>query len=189
MKSYIILLVKNMTKEKTILKITLSGLLLSLGYVLPFLTGNIPEIGSMLSPMHIPVFICGLLCGWKYGLGIGIILPLLRGVTIGMPILYPAALAMSLELGTYGLVCGFIKNRNQIINIYIVMIISMIFGRLIWGIVRYLMTIFDQTLSFSLEIFLSSAVLSAWPGIILHLLIIPPIIIGLNKLSFIKDLD
>lgn len=58
--------------------LTLSALFLALGYALPFLTGQIPQFGSMLLPMHIPVFLCALICGWQYGAVIGFILPLTR---------------------------------------------------------------------------------------------------------------
>lgn len=52
-------------------KVTLAGVLLALTLLLPFLTGQIPQIGSMLSPMHIPVLICGFVCGWQYGFAVG----------------------------------------------------------------------------------------------------------------------
>ena len=51
--------------------LTLSAMFTALGLVLPMLTGNIPQIGSMLLPMHIPVFLCSLICGWQYGLAVG----------------------------------------------------------------------------------------------------------------------
>ena len=49
-------------------KLTLSALFLALGLVLPLITGQIPQIGKMLLPMHIPVLLCGMVCGWPYGL-------------------------------------------------------------------------------------------------------------------------
>ena len=79
-------------------KLTLSAAFLGLGLVLPFLTGQVPQVGSMLLPMHIPVLLCGIICGWEYGLAVGAILPLLRSVIFGMPPMYPTALAMTFEL-------------------------------------------------------------------------------------------
>ncbi len=61
----------------------------------------------MLLPMHIPVLLCGLICGWKYGILVGFILPLLRHTIFGMPILFPTGIAMAFELATYGFVIGF----------------------------------------------------------------------------------
>ena len=91
--------------------LTLSALFLALGYVLPFLTGQIPQFGSMLLPMHIPVFLCGLICGWQYGAVIGFILPLTRCLFFSMPPVY-VAIAMAFELATYGFVAGFLYNRS-----------------------------------------------------------------------------
>ncbi len=83
--------------------------------VLPFLTGQIPEIGSMLSPMHIPVLICGIICGWKYGILVGAITPILRSVIFHMPPMYPTAISMAFELATYGFVSGLLfKIFNEV---------------------------------------------------------------------------
>lgn len=54
-------------QKEQIQNMVLSALLLAIGLVLPFLTGQIPEIGSALLPMHIPVLICGFICGWQWG--------------------------------------------------------------------------------------------------------------------------
>ena len=90
--------------------LTLAALFLALGLVLPFLTGQIPEIGGMLLPMHIPVLICGFVCGWKYGLVVGFITPLLRMMLFGMPPL-ATAVGMAFELATYGAVTGIVYHK------------------------------------------------------------------------------
>ena len=92
--------------KHNIKNMTMAAMFLALGLVLPFFTGQIPQIGSMLLPMHIPVFLCGLICGWQYGGIVGFILPLLRYAIFGMPVLFPNGIAMSFELMTYGLVVG-----------------------------------------------------------------------------------
>ncbi|MBQ1258575.1 MAG: ECF transporter S component, partial [Clostridia bacterium] len=79
------------TYRSNILKLTLSAMFMAIGLVLPLLTGQIKTIGNMLLPMHIPVMLCGLICGWYYGAAVGFILPILRSVTFGMPELYPSA--------------------------------------------------------------------------------------------------
>lgn len=179
-------------KNKTVLKITLSGMLLAIGIVLPFLTGQIPEIGAMLCPMHIPVIICGFICGWKYGLIVGLILPILRSIMFSMPPMYPGALSFAFEFGTYGLVSGLgyelIKkmNKNNIIYLYIVLIITMLLGRTVWGAVRYIMALIDNTIPFSFTIFLSGAFVTAWPGIILQLVLIPILVNSLKNVNIIK---
>ena len=75
--------------------LALSAMFLALGLVLPFLTGQIPEIGNLLLPMHLPVLLCGLVCGWKYGLAVGFTTPLLRSMLFGMPTFYPSAVSMA----------------------------------------------------------------------------------------------
>ena len=116
-------------------KLTYAALFLALALVLPFLTGQIPEIGKALSPMHIPALLCGFLCGWPWGLAVGFIAPLLRSVLFGMPAMFPGAVAMAFELAVYGGLAGLLyrllprKKRN----VYITLIVSMIAGRLVWG--------------------------------------------------------
>ncbi len=125
-------------KKKT-QKFTLSAMLIAIGMVLPFLTGQIPQIGNMLCPMHMPVFLCGLICGWPYGMAVGFVLPVLRSVIFGMPMLYPSAISMAFELATYGFVSGFLYNRSRwqcIIALYRSLILAMISGRIVWGVVQ-----------------------------------------------------
>ena len=177
-------------KQIKIFKITLSGLLLALGIVLPFLTGM--QLGSVLCPMHIPILLCGIICGWQYGLLIGIICPLLRSVIVGMPPIYPTAISMSVELGIYGFVSGllFEKLKNKNLNLLLVCFISLIsaqlLGRLGWGLVRFIMGLIDKTNVFTFNAFLSGAFIVAWPGILVQLIIIPILIISLNKAGYIK---
>ena len=66
-------------------RLVYSALFLALALLLPFLTGQIPQIGSALNPMHIPVLLCGFVCGWPWGLAVGLIAPLLRHLLFGMP--------------------------------------------------------------------------------------------------------
>ena len=87
-------------------KLVLASLFLAIGLILPFFTGQIPAIGNMLLPMHIPVLICGFVCGWKYGFLVGGIMPILRSFLFGMPVIFPNAIAMAVELATYGACTG-----------------------------------------------------------------------------------
>ena len=126
---------------KNMKKIILSALFMSMGIVLPFLTGQIQQIGNMLLPMHIPVFLCGLICGWKYGLVVGLLTPLTRSVWIGMPVLFPNAVSMAFELAAYGAVSGFLYSRSPwkcIKSLYKSIITAMIAGRVVWGISQML---------------------------------------------------
>lgn len=133
-------------------KLTYSALYLAIALVLPFLTGQIPEIGSMLCPMHIPALLCGFVCGWPWGLAVGFVSPLLRSLLFGMPTAY-TAVAMAFELAAYGAVSGILyrifPRRNW--SVYVTLIAAMIVGRLVWGCVQFMMaglqhTVFDRSL-------------------------------------------
>lgn len=168
--------------------IALSGLFIALGIVLPFLTGQIPNIGRMLLPMHIPVLLCGFVCGWPFGLIVGFVTPLLRSVMFGMPPLFPTAVAMSFELVAYGLTAGlFYKySKKNTLSTYITLLLSMICGRIVWGIVSLVLYGLSGT-AFTWQMFAAGAFINAIPGIILQIVIIPPIIIALKRGNIIKD--
>mgnify|MGYP000982555498 CR=1 FL=1 len=168
--------------------IALSGLFIALGIVLPFLTGQIPNIGRMLLPMHIPVLLCGFVCGWPFGLIVGFVTPLLRSVMFGMPPLFPTAVAMSFELAAYGLTAGlFYKySKKNTLSTYITLLLSMICGRIVWGIVSLVLYGLSGT-AFTWQMFAAGAFINAIPGIILQIVIIPPIIIALKRGNIIKD--
>ena len=94
-----------------VIQLVTAALCLALCMVLPFLTGQIPQIGSALSPMHIPVLMCGFLCAPAYAAAVGFIAPLLRFALFGMPPIFPTGVAMCFELATYGLVAGVLYRR------------------------------------------------------------------------------
>lgn len=181
-----------MNRRELILKISLSGMFIALAIVLPFLTGQIPDVGSMLCPMHIPILICGFILGWKYGVVVGFISPLLRSFIFTMPPLYPAAITMAFELAAYGFITGLlfeiIKKRNLLTN-YIILLSAMLGGRIIWGIVRFILSLMDGTFNFTFEMFVSGAFLTAWPGIILQLILIPVLIVALDKTGVLKKIN
>lgn len=160
----------------------LSAMFLALAMVLPFLTGQIPEIGSMLCPMHIPVILCGYFCGWKWGMAVGFIAPLLRSVWLGMPPMFPTALCMAFELGVYGCIAGALYRAlpKNLFGIYVSLITAMIAGRLVWGLARFLCTGLDVS-QFGLSAFWAGAVANAIPGIILQLILIPLIVKAFDK--------
>lgn len=163
-------------------KLTYAALFLALALVLPFLTGQIPEIGKMLSPMHIPVLLCGFLCGWPWGLAVGFIAPLLRSVLFGVPAMFPGAVAMAFELAVYGALSGLLYSilPRKTRSIYVTLIVSMIAGRVVWGIVRWILAGLSGS-SFTWELFIAGAVTNAVPGIILHIVLIPVLVIVLER--------
>ena len=174
-------------KKEKITKLTLSALFVALGIILPFFTGQIKEIGNMLLPMHIPVILCGLICGPWYGLGIGFVVPLMRSIMFGMPMIYPSAIAMAFELATYGFVVGFFYSKSPwkcIKALYKAMLTSMVAGRLVWGIaMTALMGIKGS--AFGLGAFFTGAVINAVPGIILQLILVPSIMVALKRAKLV----
>ena len=153
---------------------------IALGVVLPFVTMNIPEIGNMLLPMHIPVLLSGFILGPVYGMIVGFVTPLLRSIMFGAPIFYPKAIVMSFELLTYGLISGvfyhiIFNRRSKLINIYISLILAMVFGRVTYGIVQSIIGLVNMN-GFTFKVFVTEAIINAIPGIIIQLIIIPIII-------------
>ena len=173
---------------KSTKKLVLAGFFLALGLLLPFLTGQVPKIGNMLLPMHIPVLLSGFICGWQYGLVVGFVTPLLRSVLFGMPPMFPIAVAMAFELATYGLISGLLyrsllKRKSSIL---ISLISAMISGRIIWGIASYFLFGISGS-QFTIEIFMAGAFLNAIPGIILQIILIPIIVTLLERLNLTSN--
>ena len=172
--------------NKNVLRLTVSSLCLALALTLPFLTGQLPTLGSMLLPMHIPVLLCGFLCGPLWGAAVGLVAPLLRSVTLGMPPLFPTALCMAFELLTYGLISGLMhrllpKRRGYI---YLSLVIAMIVGRLVWGAASFV-CLGVSGRSFTFSAFLAGAVTGALPGIVAQIVLIPLLVMLLESPRFL----
>ena len=181
-------------RDPRVKNLVLSAVFFALGLVLPFVTGQIPEVGQMLLPMHLPVFFCSLICSWQYGLPVGFLLPLVRFLLFGMPPIYPNALAMSLELAAYGFFAGFFyklllgRGMKKFGALMIAMIASMILGRLIWGAAMWaLMSVGGK--AFTVEAFLAGAVLNAVPGIVMQIVLIPTVMLSMQRAGSIGEPD
>ncbi len=173
---------------KKLQQLVLASMFLAIGLVLPFFTGQIPQVGKMLLPMHIPVILCGLICGWQYGMIVGFVLPLMRSVLFSMPIMFPTAFAMAFELAAYGGIVGFLFHKARwqcIVSLYRCMLAAMLGGRIIWGIVMML-CMGIGTGKFTFSAFLTGAFLNAVPGIALQLVVIPVIMLALDRTHLVK---
>lgn len=168
-----------MTKAR---KLVSSALCLGLSLVLPLLTGQIQQIGNMLLPMHIPVLLCGFVCGPLWGALVGFVAPLLRYLIFGMPVIYPMGISMAFELGTYGLVSGLLYGLlpKQHRYVYVSLISAMIAGRLVWGLVRFILAGLTDS-QFPFSVFIAGALTEAIPGIVIQLIFIPIILMALRK--------
>ena len=186
-------------KKDMIKNMTLTAMFMAIGILLPFLTGQIPQFGNMMLPMHIPVILCGLICGWKYGLIIGLILPGFRHLLFFMPPLFapfppfhPILIPMTFELATYGFLAGLLYQRSRwqcVVALYRSMIIAMVAGRIVLGVVMAIHIPF-VTNGFSatalMPAFISGAFTMAIPGIIIQLTLIPVIMVALNRAGLVK---
>ena len=170
-----------LNSNSKIYKIILTGVFLALAYVMPFLTGQIPEIGAMLCPMHIPVLLCGFFCGGSWGFVIGFIAPLLRSLTLGMPPLFPVAVSMAFELAVYGAISGIMHRilPEKRLYIYCSLIVAMVLGRIVWGLAM-LMCMGISGGHFTFAAFFAGAITNAVPGIIVQIIFVP-LIVSLKK--------
>ncbi len=174
-------------KREEIKNLTLSAMFIAIGLVLPFLTGQIREIGNMLLPMHIPVFLCGLICSWKYGAAVGFVLPLLRSMIFGMPPIYPVAAAMAFEMAAYGFIAGFLYGRSRwqcVVALYRSIIAAMLAGRVVWGAAMLILLGLGGS-AFTWQAFIAGALLNAIPGIVLQLVLLPAVMLLLNRTGLV----
>ena len=179
-----------MKKHNKFLKMILSALFLALAYVMPFLTGQIPEIGAMLCPMHLPVLLCGFICGPVWGAAVGAVAPIFRSLTLGMPPLFPTALCMAFELAAYGAVAGLmhrlLPRKKQ--YIYCSLLAAMIAGRIVWGVASFIF-VGASGQSFIFAAFLAGAFTNAIPGIIVQILLVPVLVMLLDDPKIFKVRD
>lgn len=162
-----------------------TAMCVALGIVLPMAFHFVPNAGSILLPMHLPVLLCGLVNGPVWGLVAGIATPALSSMMTGMP---PAIYlpSMLFELAGYGLVAGLmmkmlLKKRNMR-TVYIALIAAMLVGRILYGLSNALIF---RVGAYSLEVWFAAAFTTALPGIVLQLVVIPPVVMALQKIKAI----
>lgn len=165
-----------------ILKTILAGMFLGIALALPFLTGQIPEVGQMLLPMHLPVMICGFICGPFYALVVGLIAPVLRFILFNNPPLVPKGIPMCFELATYGFVAGLLYRSlpKKKLYIWVSLVISMLAGRIVWAAAKMVLLGLGKA-PFSFTIFITDGFVEAAPGIIAQLILVPLIVMAIKK--------
>lgn len=173
--------------NKNTQNLVLAAFFLALGMILPAALGSVsPTIGSIISPLHIPVLLCGFICGKRYGFMVGFLSPLIKIAVYGVPPLF-IAIPMCVELAGYGFFTGFMSEKlgKSTKNIYISLITAMFIGRIAYGISTYLITTFALLGSgggeYTIAAFITSgAMLGGIPGIISHIIIIPSVLFAIN---------
>ena len=177
-------------KRNSLFKMILAAFFLALAYVMPFVTGQIPEIGAMLCPLHIPVILCGFICSWPWGLAVGFIAPLLRSFMVGMPPLFPTAVCMAFELAAYGAVAGLMHKvlPKKKLYIYVSLLIAMLTGRLIWGTAMFICLGVTGG-AFTFAAFIAGAFTNAIPGILVQIVLIPVLVMALEHPKLMRFRD
>lgn len=171
----------------SIRRLVMTALCVALGVVLPQALHAVPNAGNVLLPMHIPVLLCGLTCSWAYGLGCGVLTPLMSHLVTGMP---PAAVlpAMVCELAAYGLISGlaakYIHTGKRTLDIYIRLVSAMLLGRVVYGVTNALIF---RAGAYSMEVFLTAAFVTALPGIVIQLVLLPALILILEKARVLES--
>ncbi|WP_195988404.1 ECF transporter S component [Clostridium sp. D53t1_180928_C8] len=151
-----------------------AALFLAIGIVIPYIFHATSLPGPIFLPMHIPVLLCGVILGKRYGLIIGILLPFINSALLGMPPIFPTAVAMAFELATYGIITGLLY-KDKKCNIFVSLIGAMVIGRVVSGIVNYILLTVGGN-GFVFTAFLTTTFVKAIPGIIIQLILIPVIL-------------
>jgi len=176
-----------MQTMSTVKKSIITAVCIALCYVLPLLFHGIQGAGQIFCPMHIPVFLCGLVCGWQFGLLCGLAGPALSSALCGMP---PVSIlpSMMIELAVYGLIAGImmrcVRTRHVYADLYISLIVAIVAGRVVNGLVNAL--IFARG-SYSMATWVAGSVVKSWPGTVIQLVFIPSIVFALMKARLIPE--
>lgn len=174
-----------MERNRPVYRLMVSALLVALGLVLPFLTGQLPALGQAICPLHIPALLAGLTCGWGWGTAVGAVLPLLRSLLFGMPVMIPTAVSMAVELASYGLITGLLYPRlcqgmKHMPAMLLALLAAMVVGRVLGGGAKAVtMGLTGGTFSFAM--FISGYFTATGAGALIHLLVIPPVVLALEK--------
>ena len=162
-----------MQTMSTVKKSIITAVCIALCYVLPLLFHGIQGAGQIFCPMHIPVFLCGLVCGWQFGLLCGLAGPALSSALCGMP---PVSIlpSMMIELAVYGLIAGLMMRCVRTRHVYADLYISLI------------VVIFARG-SYSMATWVAGSVVKSWPGTVIQLVFIPSIVFALMKARLIPE--
>lgn len=177
----------NIRNRTPLLRLAFAGVCLALCLLLPFLTANSQTLGNILCLMHIPVLLCGLVCGWQYGLAVGVTAPLVRNLLFGMPPFPTVAVPMMAELAVYGLLTGLLCRLfpRKIGFLYLNLTASLVLGRIASVLAKYCLYAWNET-QFSLPTVLKLNFVTTLPGVCLQLVLIPTVLYALTKAGVLR---
>ena len=167
-------------------KMCICAFLTAMCYVLPQAFHILP-LGVALSPMHLPVLLCGLVCGWPYGLACGVLGPLLSHLLSSMPPL-TALISMVPELGVYGLIAGLgmqrIRTGKTLLDLYLSLLPAMVLGRAAGGVAQALLYL-SNVESYTVAMWAGAYVVGTLPAVVLQLVVLPALVWGLMRAGLI----
>ena len=167
-------------KKNPIKNLCISAICIALCYVLP-VAFHAVGLGSVLSPMHIPVLLCGLVCGGWYGAACGLMGPALSSLLSGMPSA-TTLIFMVPELVVYGIVSGLlfrlIRTGKTLVDLYISLVAAMVLGRIVGGIAKALFFL-GTGKTFGIAAWATGYFVTSAPGIAVHLVLIPTLVLVL----------
>ena len=173
-------------KMSYVKKIVFTAVCVALCVVLPMAFHSVQNAGTIFLPMHIPVLLCGLMCGWPFGFVCGLMGPALSCLLTSMP---PAAMlpSMMVECAAYGCVTGlmmcWVHTKHPVADLYISMVTAMIVGRVLSGLAKSL--IFSPgTAPFA---WVTTSLVAGIPGIIIQLLLIPLVVFSLTRAKLLPQ--
>ncbi len=167
-------------------KTVFTAMSIALCVVLPTVFHMIPNAGSILLPMHIPVLLCGMICGWPYGAACGLLGPLLSSILTQMP---PVAIlpSMMVECAVYGAVSGLmmqlLPNRRPLLQLYASLIPAMLAGRIVSGIAKAL--VFSPGMTW--DAWITASFITSLPGILIQLVLLPSLIFTLTQARILPE--
>lgn len=169
------------TRKAVTKDLVMTAMFCALCIVLPMAFHAIPQGGMLFSPMHIPVLLAGMICGWQYGLAVGLVGPTLSAMITGMPPLATLP-SMLVECAVYGAASGllmkYVRTGHTYADMYISLVAAMIVGRIFGGASKALF--FSQG-EYAFATWISAYFVKCLPGIALHLVLIPNVVFGLMK--------
>ncbi|MCL2235721.1 MAG: ECF transporter S component [Defluviitaleaceae bacterium] len=170
--------------SRPVQNLVLAALFFAIGIILPVIVGNTHWTGAMLLPMHLPVLMAGIILGPRYAGIIGILLPITAFLLGHAPPFPHVIIAMSFELPFYGIAAGILfgKLPKTFPFLMVSLVGAMIIGRVASAIANLVvLNLFTDTPPFSFEVFLTGAFVTALPGIIIQIVLIPILIVALQR--------
>lgn len=176
-----------MNEMSKVKKSAACAICIALCCVLPLTLHGVQDAAKVLCPMHIPALLCGLVCGWQFGLFCGLAGPALSCLLTSMP---AAAYlpSMMIELSVYGAVSGllmrYVRTGSTYADLYISQISAMLLGRVLSGISK---TYIFMSGDYGMEAWIAGSVIESLPGTVIQLILIPTLVFALMRARLIPE--